>query len=117
MPKKPTQIDREAVIQEQAAEIERLRAEVEGLKTGSERLYVLPHPTRRGVGDLWRGYEEGRERPDNVVMAPEAVGRVRTPSEQEIVEALAARQVSAGTKKSGAEVASEVLEDLETGQE
>lgn len=79
----------------QQQEIERLRAELEKVKAGGEGVYVLPHTLRKGHGDIWRGYVEGRERPDNVPNV-DTVPATATggPSNQDIVEFMAAKAIA-----------------------
>jgi Mg-chelatase subunit ChlD len=90
----------EIIIQEQTAEIERLRKELEQVKTSGEPVYPLPHTLRKGVGDLWRGNVRGRERPDNV---PQVDGSVTPgasgPSNQDVVEFMAAQAIAEAQKQ------------------
>jgi len=98
MSKAPT---RDALIQQQAEEIERLRSELNDMTRGGEAVYPLPHTLRKGVGDLWRGSVAGRERPDNVPssgnMGTAAMGAITPtsgPTNQEILEALAGQAIA-----------------------
>ena len=84
-------------IQDQAAEIERLRAEIENLKKAGEPIYLLPHTMRKGIGDAWMGYSPTRERPDNVPKvgkAPSTGG----PSNADVVEYMAAQAIAEAAK-------------------
>lgn len=87
----------EAMIKRQTEEIERLKRELDNLRAGSEAMFVLPHPMRQGVGDVWRGYRESRVRPDNVTLLP---SRNELPTSQDAIEALAARAISIERKES-----------------
>jgi len=89
---------KDETMREQAAEIERLRAELEQTKRSGEAVYPLPHTLRKGQGDLWRGNVRGRERPDNVP-ADDRVTPTTGPTNQEVIEAMAARAIGEATKE------------------
>lgn len=79
-------------VKQQAAEIERLRKELEQVKKGGEAVYILPHTLRKGHGEIWHGYVEGRERPDNVPQVDVATP-ASGPSNADVIEFMAARAI------------------------
>lgn len=80
-------------IKQQQKEIERLRREISDLTQAGDRVYMLPHTLRKGVGDAWRGYDEKRERPDNVPKVDRATETPAGPSNQEVTEFLAGQAI------------------------